>query len=201
MPTGYTADVENGKITDFPTFALLCARAFGALIDMRDDPLSAPIPDVIEPQTGYYDRTIAQAQARLDELMAMTPEQVRAAAEEEHGRLCEEWERSRERRELELGRYQAMLDQVEAWTPPTPDHEELKTFMAKQLRASMPAADRERYWPRPEPKTGAEWLSEQLASTSWSLSYNAEKRQAAIDRAAERNAWVQALRDSLREQA
>ena len=33
-------------------------------------------------------------------------------------------------------RYETMLAEVEAWQPPTPDHEELKRFMADQLRES-----------------------------------------------------------------
>lgn len=30
MPTGYTFEVCEGKMTDFSAFALQCARAFGA---------------------------------------------------------------------------------------------------------------------------------------------------------------------------
>ena len=35
MPTGYTAAVCSGEITEIKDFALSCARAFGALITMR----------------------------------------------------------------------------------------------------------------------------------------------------------------------
>ena len=45
MPTGYTADIQDGKITTLREYALSCARAFGALIMMRDDPHDAPIAD------------------------------------------------------------------------------------------------------------------------------------------------------------
>ena len=38
MPTGYTLDLYNGKDITFEEFVLKCARAFGALIDMRDEP-------------------------------------------------------------------------------------------------------------------------------------------------------------------
>jgi hypothetical protein len=30
MPTGYTAKVNDGSITDLKSYALICARAFGA---------------------------------------------------------------------------------------------------------------------------------------------------------------------------
>lgn len=62
MPTGYTAAVCDGKITEFPAFALQCARAFGALITMRDDAMNAPIPEEIKPDTSYYDKNISEAE-------------------------------------------------------------------------------------------------------------------------------------------
>lgn len=43
MPTGYTADLME-KGMEFKPFVLQCARAFGALITMRDDSLDAPSP-------------------------------------------------------------------------------------------------------------------------------------------------------------
>lgn len=39
MPTGYTAGILDNKITTFSEFALLCSRAFGATIHMREDDL------------------------------------------------------------------------------------------------------------------------------------------------------------------
>lgn len=48
MPTGYTADVQSGKVTDFAEYAMNCARAFGALVLMRDDPSDADIPERFE---------------------------------------------------------------------------------------------------------------------------------------------------------
>lgn len=47
MPTAYTADIAKG-IT-FKQYAMNCARAFGALIDLRDKPANCEIPDVVYP--------------------------------------------------------------------------------------------------------------------------------------------------------
>ena len=44
MPTGYTYDLYDGKDIEFPDFVMKCARAFGALIEIRDDPMDAAIP-------------------------------------------------------------------------------------------------------------------------------------------------------------
>ena len=43
MPTGYTAGILEGET--FEQYALQCAKAFGALVMMRDEPSDAPIPD------------------------------------------------------------------------------------------------------------------------------------------------------------
>lgn len=75
MATGYTHPVAEGTVTDFATFALDCARAFGALITIRDDPPGTPIPDEFTPSTWNAEAKEG-AEARLAELMAlpgMTP--------------------------------------------------------------------------------------------------------------------------------
>jgi hypothetical protein len=51
MPTGYTAPIADGMT--FEQFALGCARAFGALVTMRDEPSDAPIPERLEPDTPF----------------------------------------------------------------------------------------------------------------------------------------------------
>ena len=59
MPTGYTAKLmEQGQT--FPEFIMSCARAFGALIMMRDDPANAPIPEKFEP-SDYHVRALKKA--------------------------------------------------------------------------------------------------------------------------------------------
>lgn len=60
MPTGYTASVADGTTTTLRAFALQCARAFGATVTMRDDPMSAEIPERFEPG-GFYRRLMEQA--------------------------------------------------------------------------------------------------------------------------------------------
>jgi hypothetical protein len=43
MPTGYTCDVQNGKVTELKDYLLDCSRGFGALIHMRDERMDTPI--------------------------------------------------------------------------------------------------------------------------------------------------------------
>lgn len=67
MPTGYTAPIYEGKQITFPEFAMQCARAFGALIDMRDDPMDSPIPDAFVPDT-YHARELVKAREQLADM-------------------------------------------------------------------------------------------------------------------------------------
>lgn len=62
MPTGYTADLTLD--TPFERFAMRCARAMGACVMMRDDPMDAPIPDKWEPD-DYYRKRLEDAKAKL----------------------------------------------------------------------------------------------------------------------------------------
>jgi hypothetical protein len=69
MPTGYTAAIKDG--ISFQQFAMACARAFGALVMMRDEPSSAPIPD-FQP-SNFHVEHLELARAELARLQALTP--------------------------------------------------------------------------------------------------------------------------------
>lgn len=58
MPTGYTHKIKDGMT--FKEYALRCARNFGALMDMRDDPMDAPIP--IFTPSGYHEEKLIEGE-------------------------------------------------------------------------------------------------------------------------------------------
>lgn len=74
MPTGYTAGVMDGTITEFKDYALQCARNFGALITLRDDPLSPDLP-VLE-VGDYYEQHVKDAERELKRLSKMSSDQA-----------------------------------------------------------------------------------------------------------------------------
>ena len=49
MPTGYTCYIEDGDIKTGKDFLMLCTRAFGIALDVRDEPLSVPTPTKFYP--------------------------------------------------------------------------------------------------------------------------------------------------------
>jgi len=71
MPTGYTDKINEG-IT-FKTFALNCARAFGACVEFRDEGGGGEvIPEVFHP-SDYHLKCQDKAISELQMLNAMTP--------------------------------------------------------------------------------------------------------------------------------
>ena len=75
MTTGYTEDLEDGKITDFAEFAKHCARAF--FIWSRDN--EEPLPEKFTPN-HYYVCRLAGLQSKLTTLMQMSEVEKRRGA-------------------------------------------------------------------------------------------------------------------------
>jgi hypothetical protein len=196
MPTGYTHPVQNGTITEFPEFAMQCARAFGALVMMRDDPSDTPIPDEFTP-SDYHKTAIDKARAGLLALDGMTPNECDAAAVVAFNEAVA----SRKKRELERttehARYIAMRSKVEKWKPPTPDHNGLRHFMLEQLNSSIEFDCSIYATDLPILQTGSEWLANKKDGAEKDILYHTKEHAKELERTATRNAWVKALRASL----
>ncbi len=196
MPTGYTHPVQTGEVAAFPEFAVNCARAFGATIAMRDMAPDAPMTEEnLAFDTSYHAEGIIKAQERLETATSWTLEEAAEEARKYNQDQLKYYLKSvRERRET-TRRYGSMLLQVEAWTPPTSDHEGLKTFMKEQLESSI---DFDSYTPeRPEKIDGPTLQAKEVASAQRDIEYHTEHLTADEDRNAERIGWVNALKDSL----
>lgn len=194
MPTGYTADIAKG-IT-FEQYALNCARAFGALIMMRDEPSSTPIPERFEP-SDYHIKALASAKEDLARYDAMSRDDANAAANEDYLAEVERYEkRIADSTELR-NKYNAMLAQVVQWDAPTVDHLKLKDFMIEQLRSSIDFDCSTDYYTKPEPLVGSVWLAQRITKARESVAYHERENAQEIERTNSRNAWIKALRDSL----
>lgn len=136
MPTGYTAPVEDGEITELKDFAANCARAFGAFIHQRDDGSTVALT-YPEPPTDddYEHRGLVEAREKLKNWLKSSEEDKyrewsEAEAEREKNR------QESEARNAELNaRYDAMLAQVEAVAVPE-ELQNFKDFMVEQLEMS-----------------------------------------------------------------
>lgn len=194
MPTGYTAGVGDGKVVTFRDFALDCARAFGALVELRDSP-SAPIPDEFEVDP-YPMRRLIEDRERLAELRAMTGEDADRAADAAYNEELAHYRRRQREQATTQARYEAMLDEALRWQPPSPDHVEMKNFMVKQLEESIRFDCG--YEPQaPTRMTAAEWLTSEIDRAERNAERHAEEHEKAVERAEGRSRWVKQLRESL----
>jgi hypothetical protein len=193
MPTGYTAAIANG-IT-FERYAWDCARAFGALVTMRDDPPNAPIPDEFK-ASEHHATELASAQRELARIRTMTPAEANEAARQEYNAACA----SRAKRVKEAddlrAKYEAMLASVRAWEPPSPDHVEYRRFMEQQIVDSI-KWDCSVHGDAPKQLTGEEWRKDALDRASWSVEYHAKGDREERERIRTRNEWLRLLRESL----
>lgn len=196
MPTGYTAGVVDGTITDLKTFALQCARGMGALVMMRDEPHDAPIPEAFVADTSYHDKALAEARARLAELEGMDLPARIAATEAYNAEVDVINAKSVADNSATRSRYDNMIDKVTKWAGAP---EGIKEFMLDQLNRGRDFdcwADPTEY--NPKKLSVSDWYRGELRKATHSIGYHEGERAKEIARTAERNAWLQQLHDSLR---
>lgn len=194
MPTGYTAAIENG--ISFEQFVWSCSRAMGALIMMRDEPNSAPIPEKFEP-SDYSAKRLAETHARLEWLNGLTPQQCLEEATKAYQTDRDSANAYAAKKEALRKKYRAMLTAVNGWNPPTPDHQGLKDFMVEQITSSIKFDCHDNYEREPMPPTGREWRASEVAKCMKDIEYHTKSNAEELTRTAQRNQWIADLRNSL----
>ena len=196
MPTGYTADIKDG--ISFNTFAMNCARAFGATISLRDEGGGGEIiPEVFAPN-DYHQKALAASREELQALESMTPMECSLKAAADY--TAAENRRTERLRELDdlRQKYDDMLVCAESWTAPTPEHVGLKDFMVQQIKESIKWDCGTSYYDEPtKNQTALEWIEQAKAKAIRDIEYHKEQYAAEVKRTEDRNAWVAALRASL----
>lgn len=197
MATGYTYNIKDG--ISFKQFVMNCARAFGACIELRDEPLGGDvIPERFEPD-NYCIKILKENRKELNKLSKMSFNEAEQAAEEEW--MTEEIARVgriEERRKTRVA-YLSMLGNVRDWEPPTPDHVRLKEFMIEQINLSIGYDCSDSYDEKPRERlTGAEWLSQQKKVLEDSIEYYQKRHIEEVERAFRNTKWVSDLRASLK---
>ena len=196
MPTAYTADLHDGNPTSFKDFLFRCARAFGALIEMRDEPLGTPLPPSFR-VSDWYVRRFDEANEAMARINGMTLEEADREAEGLRERVREQRREQLVKAEAMEARYMAMLVEVEAWAPPTTGHQGLKDFMVEQLNESL-KFDCGKEWTaslRAEVPllTAEEFLKQEKEICLRDVERSARDLREARERAGNQTAWVQAL--------
>ena len=197
MPTGYTLDLYDGKDLTFEEFVLKCARAFGALIGMRDKSIVAPIPERFEP-SDYHLKELEKTKKRLKEIKEWNEDKAKQEAERAYQEALKKREEFIKKNKLIRKRYEDMLSKVQKWKPPTPDHEGLKQFMIQQLEESI------EYdcfiLEMPQRLSGEEYKEQQIKKALNDIDYHEKEYAKEVNRVYERNKWLLSLRESLKNQ-
>ena len=195
MPTGYTSDVKDGKINDFKTFALRCARAFGALVEMRDDSLDASIREnKISP---YYEENLIRSKQEYNNVVHWSFENALLAQQDEIRQQEKEQSEIRNKMFLTRQRYNEMLSKVKEWDPPTSEHFGLKNFMINQLEESIKSDCDPSIYEIETFLSPEEYKHNKLQRIYSDIVYYENKKKEEEERVTERNKWIKDLIGSL----
>lgn len=198
MPTGYTADIAKG--ISFKQYALDCARAFGALVEMRDDPKGATIPDEFIP-SDYHLKAIKKAKSELKRLK-VTPAKALLAKSVNQNLANQARHRACIKKNDDLrAKYAAMLAKVDQYKSPSKEHDEFAKFMREQIVGSIEFDCDNEYHEKAiagsRLKSGSEWKKDALDKLNQNIRYHTEEHQKEVKRCADRTAWVKQLFNSL----
>ena len=192
MPSGYTENIYYGKEVTFKDFALGCARAFGACIMQRDDPVDEK-PKIM-PEESYHTEELK----KLKKFKKPTKAQFDSYVKE----TIADCEKSiKEKNELKK-RYSDILEKAKNWQPPTKEHERLKAFMIEQLTDSKNFDCGGLDYYEHEIKvvsamTYKDYVTKKLIEHNRSIERHKEYEARDINNIKQRNKWIKDLYDSL----
>lgn len=104
---------------------------------MRDNSLGSAPPTHIEPDMYSHDRLV-KARAQRDAILAMSEEELLAKMQNEFQEANESYDQYEKQNKENLVRYETMKSMVDAWSPPSREHDSLKRFMLEQLDTGKP---------------------------------------------------------------
>lgn len=199
MPTGYTDGVAHGDIVSFKEYALLCARAFGVCISMRDEPLGVPIPFFEE--NTCLKGMVESCEKDLRDFLSMNQEEKQVAFQNYVSSGIKRHTKIKEEKITMKYRYVSMLEKAKEFVPPTKDHVEYKQFMIQQLEDSIVwDCDTSYYDAKIDSLKNLsfeKWLDETLEEKYNSLKRNKKSLQEDNDRINSRNNWIAKLKEVL----
>lgn len=184
--TGYTAPIVHGEDVSLSEFIKGCAAGmwygqFGLRSDVvPNDHHKVELEkavNMLEVWTGMDDETRDQRYAQ---------------ERDEHTERIRDYVNSCE---VVVSALKEMYVKVDAWEPPSSDHEPLKKFAKEQLMATIRGNEPvEIAWPY---KSAAEWLEHKVTKTLADIDYHRTRYQDERTKVAGVNEWVARLLESL----
>lgn len=195
MPTAFNRATLEGEPQTFREFALHTATWMAMFHGLDGDPL--PEEFTARP---FYQETVDKAEAALDAALSMTDEEWQQATTEHYDRVERQREEELQRTQVERGRIEARMAEVNAWQPPTPDHEPFKRVMLEQLQMALDIDCNTSYCEQPVVRLNwEEFKVQRLQQLDRDVDYWRQQLDEATENARLKTEWVRALRDSLPE--
>lgn len=193
MASGYTADIADLKPVSFKEFASKCAYAF--MIEGRDHHDDALPDKPYDYDNGYHAKKLEKAQEALDSFLRLSYDDIAEQNSAEYNKQLNYWSEQTKKNVLIVNAYNKMIDEVEAWTPPTENHQGLKDFMLQQLRDSLEFDSHEPT--APVRVSTEEFKLNKIESLNWNLNYHKESLEKAKVSYASRLEWLNQLKKSI----
>lgn len=203
MPTGYTAYIEDGDITTGKEFLKLCTRAFGVAIDQKDDPLSVPTKTKFEPSQYYID-AYNGACDELKKAKSMSFFEARDLLIKKHNEKIESSRKLANTLSNLRKKYLKVREEVDAWIPPSSEHNGLKKFALEQIDISIPSDKTiaEFINKSKEPldlsdKAITKFIKDNIAQCKSDVAYYKKSMNAEYERVHEKQEWMDKFLKSL----
>jgi hypothetical protein len=197
--SGYTAKLVDNDLS-FKDFALLCARAMGYLINMRDDSLNVPIPEELT-VNPYHAETLEENNTELDKFSKMSYDERVKWGEEQIAKQYTYFIENKFKTAAEMLKVRKVYDKVVAWDCPT-SLASLKKFMLEQLRNCLDFNTDSFYddeLDKLEKISPIQFYQNHVDNLKDNIAYHAEKQKEEVKWINDANAWLKLLRESLNE--
>ena len=198
MSSGFTQKIQEN--CSFQEYALACARNFGALISMRDDPMDASIPDEVE-ASSYYSENLKKALEKKEKYSLYRPEDWKRDFEEHREKQGDSYLKSIKDNLDLLEKYEIMLAKVRKYVPPTEDHVNYGKFLESQIVESIKFDGSieyyEKYWKKLQMMHWREWKESILGELDRDIAYYQKQNAEEMARCEERSEWIRQLKESV----
>ena len=203
MPTGYTAGLLDGTINTFPDFAKLCMRNFGATIHMRDENMDTEY----EPRTpsDYHSNALSEARRELENAESVSDEELIKARKKELLKSKKYHLAQIEENDANKIKLEGLIKDIEAWAPPTEEHNGIKQFMIQQIESTLDydcSTDYHKkelqYIKQKLDNVNANVIRADIVETAnKDIAYHLKEYKEELKRCAGANQWVEDLMNSL----
>lgn len=200
MPSSYTAYILEDKLSKPSDFAKLCARAFGACINQRDDSLDAPL-EIPKAETSYCEDCLKDAEKKIQKLARMTKTQRINYGKRVIREGIKSAKASIEKHNRNKEKLEKVLLWVYSYVPPTSEHVNFKDFMVQQITDTLKWDGDDSYYQKSlreyEQAVPIQIWADHLTMAVEDIPRYEKRIEEEIARTNERADWIQKLIDSV----